>query len=802
MPNALRDEIRDKILDHLEDVDYRPKTPEKLRTRLGLDDEPRFKEELDELIEHGDLVINDDGKVDLGDHTDARIVVGSYRHNPRGFGFVVVEDPAGWADIFIPPGHNDGALSGDQVKVRAVYKGQRNGEDNYEGEIIQILERLQSRFPGTLLKHEEGGRPAVWYVEPDGTTFTDPILTPDAAGRHVKPGTKVVVEITRFGSDDEPAKGVITEVLGQPGEKDVDLLSVIAQFGLPTDFPEAVKNAASDALRNFDVDAALEDGSRLDLTEDLICTIDPPDAKDYDDAISVYHNDDGTITLGVHIADVSTFVPVGGILDEEAKQRGNSTYFPGHVIPMLPEVLSNGVCSLQGGVERFAKSVFITLEMKKDGTAVPVSTAFSNSVIKSAIRMRYIEAQAIIDEADVIPHPDGDRTIDDYDEDVVDLLHDMDELARAIQKRRKKQGQINLALPAIDLVLDEEGKVTGTEEEDDSYTHTIIEMFMVEANEAAARLYDKIGVPYLRRTHPGPDGEKEERLRKQLAVAGHQMPVNMDRQALQSILAKVQGKPEEFAINFAILRSIGRAEYSPKSLGHFALGSDNYSHFTSPIRRYADLTVHRLLDSYFNEIKADFSDGPVGPPTVEQAKKLRLDAPSYDELVEIGRHISFTERRSESAERELKQVKVLALLEDKIGEDYDAVITSITNHGAYVQIGQYLIEGLVRYEDFLDDWWDADPKAGTLTGQRSKRTVRVGDVVTARVIQVEPTKRELKLAVTEVRSRGANTKTKEQKDRPDAKGAPKDHRTGKKARDQRSKSRDRRKKHHRRDAKK
>ena len=307
-------------------------------------------------------------------------------------------------------------------------------------------------------------------------------------------------------------------------------------------------------------------------------------------------------------------------------------------------------------------------------------------------------------------------------------------------------------------------------------------------------------MPYLRRTHPGPDGEKEERLRKQLAVAGHQMPVNMDRQALQSILAKVQGKPEEFAINFAILRSIGRAEYSPKSLGHFALGSDNYSHFTSPIRRYADLTVHRLLDSYFNEIKADFSDGPVGPPTVEQAKKLRLDAPSYDELVEIGRHISFTERRSESAERELKQLKVLELLQDEIGSEHLAVITSITNHGVYLQINEFLIEGLVRFEDFLDDYWESDPKAGLLRGQRSNRVVRVGDVCVSKVLHVEPTKRELKLAVTEIKSRGADSKEKPQKEQPKAKGAPKLGRLGKKGRDQRSKSRDRRKTHHRREA--
>ena len=795
MSDALLDQIRDQILDHIEAHGYEPQTPDALAETLGIDAEHRehFDAELDDLIEHGDLAVDPDGRVDLAGEEDGRLVLGSYRHNPRGFGFLVFDDPTAGDDAFVPPGKNNGALSGDQVRARVYYKGLRDGKDNYEGEVVEILERLQSRFPGTLLKHGD-----TWYVDPDGTTFTDPILTPDAAGRNVPEGTKVVVELTQFPAGDSPAKGVITDVLGQPGEKDVDLLSVMAQFGLPEDFPQTVKDAASNAVRGFDVEAARSE--RLDLTDTVICTIDPPDAKDYDDAIGIERNDDGTWTLGVHIADVSTFVPTGSVLDEEAKKRGNSTYFPGHVVPMLPEVLSNGVCSLQGGVDRFAKSVFITLEFKRDGTAVPVRTSFSNSIIRSAARLRYIEAQAIIDGHETIPHPDGDKTVDDYDEDVVDLLDDMDELARAIQKRRHQQGQINLSMPAIDLVLDEAGKVVGTKEEDDSFTHTIIEMFMVEANEAAARLYYKIGVPYLRRTHPGPDGDGEEKLRKNLAVSGHQLPTNLDRQALQAVLAKVKGKAEEFAVNFAVLRSIGRAEYSPKAQGHFALASENYAHFTSPIRRYADLTVHRLLDSYFDALRADFADGPVGPPSTEEAKQLRLDAPGYDELVDIGRHISFTERRSESAERELKQVKVLELLAEDIGGEYDAVITSIANFGVFVQLGDYLVEGLVRYEDFLDDWWDADPRAGLLRGQRSKRTVRVGDVVVARVIAVEPSKRELKLAVTDVKSRGANSVEQGGKAQPEAKGAPSTGRLGKKGRDQRSKSRDRRKTHHRREA--
>ena len=402
---------------------------------------------------------------------------------------------------------------------------------------------------------------------------------------------------------------------------------------------------------------------------------------------------------------------------------------------MLPEILSNGVCSLQEAVPRFCKSAFITL----DADGRPVSTRFANTVIRSAKRLRYREAQAIIDGAETIPHPEGPRKLSDYPEEVIELLQQMNALARRMQKRRLAAGQIVLDLPVIKLVLDADGKVVGTEPEDTSFTHTLIEMFMVEANEAVARLLDSLHAPFLRRIHPEPALESSERLRHFVMVAGYKLPKNLNRFAIQTLLESVRGKPQSFALSLAVLKSLARAEYSPKVIGHYALASEHYCHFTSPIRRYADLTIHRLLDAYF-EAQANAHT---------RRHKVELEwALSVDDLTTIGRQISFTERRAEDAERELRQVKVLTLLLARVGEEFSGVITGIANFGLFVQITEYLIDGLVRYEDLLDDWWDVDERAGQVRGQRSGKRLGIGDVVKAVIVKVDVARRELNLAIT------------------------------------------------------
>ena len=787
--------LREKILKQLTAEGYQPQRPRQLAKTLDLVDGEHhggFRDALRDLMDDGRVVVGAEGAVLIsGSRTAANELVGVYRHNRKGFGFVVPSDPQGHEDLFIPPGSNGGAMTGDVVRAKIIPEGQRDGRNMYRGDVLEVMERQNARFVGTVSKVGDK-----WFVYPDGNSYTDPILTPDAAGRYVTPGQKVVVELTVFpDSTDKAAEGVITQVLGDPGDKDVDLYSVKVQYNLPGEFPEEVLDAASEAVRNFDPEA--EKQHRLDLTDELITTIDPDDAKDYDDAISLTREqEEGGRTLwklGVHIADVSHFVPKDGPLDKEAFKRGNSTYFPGHVIPMLPEVLSNGVCSLVEASPRLVKSAFIWLDEK----GKPVRTAFANSVIQSFKRLQYVEAQDLIDGAEKIRHSTGERDPGDYDPKVVKSLRDMNALAKLIQARRREAGQINLDLPQVDLVLDENGKVVDAKEEDHSFTHTLIEMFMVEANEAVSRLFARMGVPHMRRIHPGPDGEAEERLKKFTMTAGYKIADDLDRKSLQALLEKVRGQPEEFAINLAVLKSISRAEYSPKLIGHFALASEDYGHFTSPIRRYADLTIHRLLDRYFEVVGADFDRGPVRPPRGEHQKEVgdaiqNSGAPTTQELEEIGKAISYTERRSESAERELRQVKVLELMEKHVGDEFKGVVTGITNFGLFIQIQTYLIDGLTRYDNLMDDWWEVDAKSGMIRGERSKQVIRIGDVVRVQVARVDLPRRELDLVVLEVLSRGTGGTGKgkhEGKDRPkDYKGG--NNRTGVDKRAQRSKSRD------------
>ncbi len=731
MPNPLHQ----RILQHLQSSVYRPQKPRLLAHELQLTEEgryPAFRQALRELMDNGRVTLGASGSIMLPTQRVGRDeVMGVYQHNRRGFGFVVPTDPASHEDLFIPEGQNGGAITGDTVRARITSRGNRDGKALFSGRVVDILKRTSRRFAGTLVR-----RAGQWLVLPDGNNFTRPILLPDGPGKAQRPNLKVVAEITDDTDPDLP-RGVLLEVLGAEGQKDVDLKSVIVQFNLPAEFPDEVIEQASTAAERLNLAHAADAPARYDLSDQMICTIDPDDAKDYDDAISLRRLDNGNWELGVHIADVAHYVPEGEPLDMEARLRGNSVYFPGHVIPMLPEILSNGVCSLQEAVPRLCKSVFVTFNQ----AARPLSSKYANTLIRSARRLRYREAQAIIDGEKTIPHPDGDRKLSDYDPKVVELLHQMNELALRLQARRQEDGQLVLELPEIELVLDEQGQVVGTRAEDTSFTHTLIEMFMVEANEAVARLLDSLQVPFLRRVHPQPDLDDAARLRQFVHVAGYVLPKTLDRKALQVLLKQLRGKPESFAINLAVLKSLTRAEYSPKVEGHYALASQHYCHFTSPIRRYADLTIHRLLEKYL----AMREKGGGGK------RKTKLeDVPSFDELAALGKQLSFTERRGDDAERELRKVKVLTLLQKQVGAQFSGVITGITQFGVFVQLREYLIDGLIRYENLLDDWWDVDEKSGVIRGQRSGTVIGIGDVCQAMIVRVDVARRELDLSIVEL----------------------------------------------------
>ncbi|MHC4442063.1 MAG: ribonuclease R [Planctomycetota bacterium] len=696
---------------HISDSDYRPQRVRKLARDMGVQYEEYqdFRAAVKHLMKAGRVVKGTGNCVMLPDA--GHQIIGSFRGNPRGFGFVVPESPSDHEDLYIPKDATSGAITGDKVMASISRRGRRGRISRIEGVVVEIVERGQSRFVGELVK--ESGQ---WLMIPDGNLIYTPIILSDVLSTRAKAGDQVVVEITQFPTSDALGRGVIVEVLGQRGDPGVDTVSIIRQYHFRDEFPDKVIKHAGRAIRKYDLDTEL--ARREDLRDQVVITIDPDDAKDFDDAISIRRTSRGQLELGIHIADVSTLVNAGSPMDEEAAQRGNSVYFPRHVIPMLPEVLSNGLCSLQEGESRLAKSVFI----RYDGKGNRKARKFANTVIKSNKRLTYNQATKIL----------AGKTRG-YKTEVVSLLKDMDKLARLIQKRRLTHGMIVLDLPSAELVLDEDGKVVDVQHEDTSFSHTIIEMFMVEANEAVAELFAGLNVPHLRRVHPEPPVDTQDKLINFVRTIGRPSPKKLDRFGLIKLLDNVRGRPESFTVNLAILKSMSQAEYAPQLIGHYALASRHYSHFTSPIRRYPDLVIHRLLEMYLA--------GKLKTPA------QRKSAPSEDTLAEIGKTCSYTERRAEDAERELKLVKILDFLEDRIGDVEEGVVTGVTNVGLFVQLRKYLIDGLIRFDDLPDDWWDIDVSGNCVIGQRSGKCIAIGDQLQVQIAAVDVTARKLDLAL-------------------------------------------------------
>ncbi len=680
-----------------------------------------FRHAVKQLIRAGRVIRGGGNCIMLPDATDT--FVGTFRGNPRGFGFVVPQLDLDHGDLFIPPPNTMGAISGDTVLARITQRDRQGMEGRVSGQVVEILERGNSRFVGELV--QEGKQ---WLVWADGKVLHTPILIPDAKSTRAKPGDQVVVEITQFPSADQIARGVIVEVLGRRGEPGIDTLSIIRQYNLPEGFEEEVLQDARAAIQDCDPQREAEE--REDLRDEMTITIDPDDARDFDDAISLRKLKGGELELGVHIADVSRLVLPDAPLDKEARRRCNSVYLPQHVIPMLPEVLSNGLCSLQENEVRLTKSAFITY----DRQGRRKGARFANSAIQSNKRLTYHQATDIIE----------GRT-DGYSDDVVALVKSMEQLARRIRERRLKDGMVVLDLPGIELVLDDEGTVTGVEPEDTSFSHTVIEMFMVEANEVVAELFVSLDVPHLRRVHEEPPEDTQAKLIQFLRVLGRPIPKTMDREAMNRLLDSVRGKPESFPVHLAVLRSMSQAMYSPASVGHFALASKHYCHFTSPIRRYPDLVVHRLLQMYFD-----------GQLRTQRGKK---QAPSEETLRDIGRKCSVTERQAESAERELRLVKLLYFLEEHVGDVEEGVVTGVTNAGIFVQLVKYQVDGLIRLSELSDDWWEFHENRGCVVGQATGQRIAIGDAVRVQIVSVDTGARELNLKMLESLSRGRSGKS-------------------------------------------
>jgi len=698
--------FKKRIIELLKHASYEPVKLPQLARALGVrsEDYPAFKLAFDQLRQAGHVVIGAGNLVSLPALSGR--IVGTFRANPKGFGFVTPLEPHAHGDLFIPPNVTAGAMTGDIVAATVTKKGKRAGQMRYSGEIIEVLERAQNRFIGTLLKEPQG-----WLVQPDGSSFFDLISVDDVTAKGARQKDKVVVEILSYPTEKYLARGVIIEVLGKAGQYDSEIKSIIHQFHLPTEFDAPCLEQARTAAAEFDPEHT---GTREDITDKVIITIDPPDAKDFDDAISLEKDSKGNWVLGVHIADVSFFVLHGSPLDAEARNRGNSIYLPAKTFPMLPEVISNGICSLQPEQKRFVKSVYITYD--RDGNIL--SRRFADSVMCSTQRLTYQQADRILK-----GHTKGAKP------EVIELLKSMETLSRIIEDRRTKNGMIHLDLPETELVMDKSGRVVDAHPADTSYPHTIIEMFMVEANEAVASLLDRLNVPFIRRIHPEPDVLSMKNLAQLVRAFGYHLPRNPDRTAIQDLLAAVKDKDCSFAINLVVLRSFEKAQYAPLHIGHYALASTHYCHFTSPIRRYADLLVHRVLECH-----------------LQNRPDLSKEISAGMDLVEIGKHITFTEQRAEDAEDELTTVLILQMLSDKIGDELDCVVTGLTNFGVFVQSKKLGIEGLIRLVDLGPDEWKFNTIAHCIIGQRSGHTIRLGQPIKVFIVSVNVPARQLNLA--------------------------------------------------------
>lgn len=702
--------MEEVIIESLTDDSYRPIDRAGLAKKLRISKKklPEFHQTVDDLISSGKVHEGKKGRLRL--KASAGFVSGVVKKVSSGAAFVIPnERPADIPnpDIYISSRDIKDAQTGDEVLVRLTSKRRSGGQRC--GVIEKVIERAGNVFVGTYLESQGQG-----FVRVDGTTFQSDIHVGDPGAKGAQPNDKVVIEMLRFPSATRMGEAVLTEVLGQRGAPGVDTMTVIHGLGLPHEFPEAVLEESRYQASVFDENDLK---GRRDLTGETIVTIDPATARDFDDAISLTRDKRGHWQLGVHIADVAHFVTPGGALDREARERGTSVYLPRHVIPMLPEVISNGLASLQEGVVRYTKSVFIEF----DASGKPQGGEVANSAIRVSRRFAYEQVMPIIEapkkhQSEVSP-------------EVLTLLQRMYELAMLLRKNRFAAGALTMGVPEIEIDFDDNGHVAGAHERHHDASHEIIEEFMLAANIAVAQILTARDIPFLRRVHGTPDELRLKGFQEFCNGLGYELKKFQSRREIQKLIHQAEGHPEERAINFALLRAMKQAEYSPEDFGHFALNEDDYCHFTSPIRRYPDLTIHRLI--------GELSDGrsPVSD--------------SMSELLQLGKHCSKTERRAEKAERELIRIRLLRYFEDKVGMEMDAFITGVENFGMFCQGVEIPAEGLIHISSLTDDFYTFEQTTRTLTGQRTRQQFRLGDTIRVVVANVDVDRRQLDLRIAD-----------------------------------------------------
>ncbi|MGI9428709.1 MAG: ribonuclease R [Bythopirellula sp.] len=730
-------DIEKLILQHVNGSNYQPVKPKVMAKQLDFagDDVTRLKRAVKQLVKQGKLaygpshlicpVAKEHPAAKVGKPTKSRTpkhLVGTFRRAQAGFGFVrpegVVGADARDQDIYIPANSTGDAANGDTVRIRLSGKRGRMGKP--EGRIIDVVERATNRFVGTYLEQAGMG-----LVQIDGKIFNDPVYVGDPGAKGAQPDDKVVLEMVRFPSHVRDGEGVIVDILGKRGQPGVDTLSIVHEFNLPGEFDDGALENARKQAEKFDESIGPR---RKNLTDEIVITIDPATARDFDDAISLERTDNGHWLLGVHIADVSHFVRPRSGLDREAKDRATSVYLPDQVIPMLPEVISNNLASLQPNKVRYAMTARI--EFTAEGQRV--ATDVFKSAIKSRRRFTYEEVDQFL--------ADRSGWKKKLKAPVHRLLGDMHELAMILRQRRMRRGSLELAMPEMQIDLDKNGHVTGAHLEENTESHQIIEEFMLIANESVAEMLFENGLLFLRRVHGAPDPRKLKALTdfvKDLGLASGDLN---NRFELQDLLNEVRGDSRQHAVNYAVLRSMQRAIYSPEEEGHYALASECYCHFTSPIRRYPDLTIHRLIDAVNR-----------GQPPEQH----------LGELLILGDHCSEREQRATAAERELNKVKLLLYLQDKVGTKFEGVVTGVENFGLFVTGIELPAEGFVHITSLSDDYYKFDKAGHVIKGFRSGNTYRLGDQVKVAVASVDVERRELDFRL--VGKHGA-TKTKRKSD--------------------------------------
>jgi ribonuclease R len=707
---------KSQILSLMRAPKYRPLDRAEFARALGFKSENRsgVKEALRELERSGEIARIRKNRYILPEAAD--LVTGKLQVHQAGFAFLAREG-SDEGDIFIAAENTGTAMNGDRVVARitrdADYARARSGSNRPEGRVIRILERAHDTIVGTLQQTRN-----FFYVVPDDprivhNVYVQPRLLPGAP-RPPEPDDKVVVRLEPWESRHVNPEGEIIELLGRASDPGVDMLSIIRKNNLPLQFPPEVLAEADDVPETVDPNRF---GERENLREKFIVTIDPDDARDFDDAIHVEQLSGGEWELGVHIADVSAYVMPGSALDREALRRGNSVYLVDRVIPMLPERLSNGVCSLNPNVVRLTHSVFI--RFAKNGA--PRSARFARTLIQSARRLTYREAYAILQKAPA--------------DELARRLHIAWNLAALLRRRRFAHGSLDLDFPEVKVIVDRQtGRPLRLERIENDESHQLIEEFMLAANDAVATELKNRLIPTVYRVHENPDPEKLAEYREFVISYGFNAGDLTHRRELQRLLESFGGKPEEQALKVGLLKSLKRARYATQPLGHFGLAKSNYAHFTSPIRRYADLVVHRTL--------AD-RDGKRGARA------------SAGELAGIAEHISTTERVAAEAEKESVKMKKLEFLQGQLTEKnpqvFRAVVIEVRNYGLLIELPDVLLTGLIHVSSLNDDFYVFDGARRRLIGRESRRCLAVGDLLKVVVARIDVFKRQADFAIVNTR---------------------------------------------------